>query len=55
MRKFFKYLLYGFFAILSLIGIVIIVFLAIGVFEGIKKNNEENNIIQSEEANTKQN
>ena len=55
MRKFFKYLLYGFFAILSLIGIVIIVFLAIGVFKGIKKNKEENNIVQSEEANSKQN
>ena len=55
MRKFFKYLLYVFFAILSLIGIVIIVFLAIGVFKGIKKNKEENNIVQSEEVNPKQN
>ena len=55
MRKFFKYLLYLFFGILSLIGIAIIVFLAIGVFKGIKKNKQENTIVQSEEISPKEN
>ena len=55
MRKFFKYLLYVFFAILSLIGIVIIVFFAIDVSKEIKNNNKENNIVQSEEVSPKEN
>ena len=55
MRKFFKYLLYVFFAILSLIGIVIIVFFAIDVSKEIKKNKKENNIVQSEEVSPKEN